>query len=196
MIRDQYDNPPVYVFENGYPDYGELEDYDRINYFYQYVSEMLTAINDDGCNVVGYAIWSLLDNFEWCDGYTWVDFSSFCFGHWTRNEYDFYAFYSQATLRDHQRRLRQCEQNENSKAFHYLVARSSSYTWTSTNSYCQWYTSVRYSSDVHSTNRLIESQYKQPNSSCKVLLLIKCTKIVTNFKWIVTDIGSVPHFKS
>ncbi|XP_046430433.1 myrosinase 1-like [Neodiprion fabricii] len=70
MIRDQYNNPPLYVFENGYSDTGELEDYRRINYYYEYVSEMLTAINDDGCNVVAYTIWSLLDNFEWNAGYT------------------------------------------------------------------------------------------------------------------------------
>lgn len=69
MIRDQYDNPPVFVFENGYSDDGQLDDYDRITYFHRYLSEMLSAINEDGCNVVGYTIWSLLDNFQWWSGY-------------------------------------------------------------------------------------------------------------------------------
>lgn len=69
-IRDDYGNPPVQIFENGYSDTGELNDYDRISYYYEYISDMLTAIKEDGCNVVGYTIWSLMDNYEWSVGYT------------------------------------------------------------------------------------------------------------------------------
>ncbi|XP_046486756.1 myrosinase 1-like [Neodiprion pinetum] len=70
MIRDQYNNPPVWVLENGYPDTGESDDYSRISYYYEYITELLTAFQDDGCNVVRYTIWSLLDEFEWTAGYT------------------------------------------------------------------------------------------------------------------------------
>ncbi|XP_051172499.1 myrosinase 1-like isoform X1 [Leptopilina boulardi] len=68
-IKKEYQNPIVYVTENGYSDRDGLNDYGRMNYYYSYIKQMLLAIKD-GCNVKGYAFWSLLDNFEWEKGYT------------------------------------------------------------------------------------------------------------------------------
>lgn len=45
-------------------------DPERIAYLYAYMKSMLLAIRKDRCNVKGYAVWSLLDNFEWERGYT------------------------------------------------------------------------------------------------------------------------------
>uniref|UniRef100_A0A8D8USJ2 Myrosinase 1 n=1 Tax=Cacopsylla melanoneura TaxID=428564 RepID=A0A8D8USJ2_9HEMI len=81
-IKKEYDNPPVYVTENGYSDDGQLEDDIRVDSYKGYLNALLEAITIDECNVIGYTAWSLLDNFEWIDGYTshfglvQVDFSS------------------------------------------------------------------------------------------------------------------------
>jgi beta-glucosidase len=64
---------PLFVTENGaaYPDTpdGILEDSDRIAYLDQHIGQVLRAA-DAGIDVRGYFLWSLLDNFEWAEGYT------------------------------------------------------------------------------------------------------------------------------
>ncbi|XP_025264883.1 myrosinase 1 isoform X1 [Camponotus floridanus] len=70
-IRKEYDNPPLYVMENGVSDKCcNIFDNSRISYLHSYMQAMLLAIYEDGCNVKGYAVWSILDNFEWLSGYT------------------------------------------------------------------------------------------------------------------------------
>ncbi len=44
-------------------------DKQRINYFKDVLAYVLKA-KDEGVNVNGYFVWSLLDNFEWTEGYT------------------------------------------------------------------------------------------------------------------------------
>ncbi|XP_069685322.1 myrosinase 1-like [Periplaneta americana] len=68
-IRKSYNNVPVLITENGYPDAGEIRDTERCKYLISHLSEILKAL-DDGCNVIGYFHWSLIDNMEWKDGYT------------------------------------------------------------------------------------------------------------------------------
>ena len=58
-------NLPVLVTENG--TYME-EDSRRWNYIQRHIQAMARAMQQ-GVNVVGYCYWSLLDNFEWADGY-------------------------------------------------------------------------------------------------------------------------------
>uniref|UniRef100_A0AAV2L0A3 Cytosolic beta-glucosidase n=1 Tax=Knipowitschia caucasica TaxID=637954 RepID=A0AAV2L0A3_KNICA len=72
FVKSQYGNPTVYVTENGVSEKmqcPELCDEWRIQYFRDYTNEMLKAIKD-GVNVKGYTAWSLLDKFEWDEGFT------------------------------------------------------------------------------------------------------------------------------
>lgn len=71
-FKNTYNNPVVYVTENGFSDTDEvgLNDDGRVRYYREYINEMLKAVNIDGCNVKSYTAWSLMDNFEWARGYS------------------------------------------------------------------------------------------------------------------------------
>lgn len=74
IMRD-YDRPAIEITENGCaynddpgPD-GVIADQRRIDFHRAYLTELARAIQD-GANVRGYYAWSLLDNFEWAEGYS------------------------------------------------------------------------------------------------------------------------------
>ncbi|KAM7250137.1 hypothetical protein ACFE04_022020 [Oxalis oulophora] len=77
-IKQKYGNPLVLITENGMDDGNNpfksvkdaLKDEKRINYYNSYLTNLLAAIKEDGCNVKGYFAWSLLDNWEWAAGYS------------------------------------------------------------------------------------------------------------------------------
>lgn len=62
-----YGNPEIYVTENGYADYYEsnVTDPGRVEYYRNYINEMLKAVKIDNVRVSVYTAWSLMDNFEW-----------------------------------------------------------------------------------------------------------------------------------
>lgn len=70
ILRDRYGAqlPPVMITENGcaYPE--PAADTERIAFHDAHLRELHAAI-DDGADVRGYFVWSLLDNFEWAEGY-------------------------------------------------------------------------------------------------------------------------------
>ncbi|CAB3222974.1 unnamed protein product [Arctia plantaginis] len=80
-IKSLYDNPPVYITENGWSTSGNLLDEDRIHYLRAYLNVLLDAVFE-GADIRGYSVRSLTDSFEWFQGYTEkfglyeVDFSS------------------------------------------------------------------------------------------------------------------------
>ncbi|EXC22071.1 Beta-glucosidase 40 [Morus notabilis] len=77
-IKQKYGNPPVIITENGMDDPNNiliplkqaLKDEKRIKYHNDYLTNLLASIKEDGCNVKGYFVWSLLDNWEWAAGFT------------------------------------------------------------------------------------------------------------------------------
>lgn len=77
----------IYITENGaaFADSvgsdGGVHDAQRITYLEQHLAQVARAI-DDGIAIAGYFVWSLLDNFEWTEGYrprfgiVYVDFET------------------------------------------------------------------------------------------------------------------------
>ncbi|CAG9827049.1 unnamed protein product [Diabrotica balteata] len=72
-IKDQYNNPGVFITENGYPSAAGdmyLDDDRRIHYIQSYLKYIRETMVDDDVSVLGYTAWSLMDNMEWIMGYT------------------------------------------------------------------------------------------------------------------------------
>jgi beta-glucosidase len=78
---------PIIIAENGLtlPDWvsldGKVHDPNRIDYMHRYLKELKRA-SEDGIDIRGYLSWSLMDNFEWGEGYNerfgliYVDFET------------------------------------------------------------------------------------------------------------------------
>jgi len=76
-ISSRYGGIEIRVTENGWGDpdtpedlNGMLNDINRCEYYRDYIGNMSLAVHQDGVNLKGYFAWSLMDNFEWADGYT------------------------------------------------------------------------------------------------------------------------------
>ena len=72
-LRNEYDAPPIYITENGamaddVVEDGAIHDVGRREYIEQHLRAVLDAL-DEGVDVRGYFVWSLMDNFEWSYGY-------------------------------------------------------------------------------------------------------------------------------
>jgi len=89
-ISKRYGNPALYIFENGCPCPNEndvpkdvaIKDTFRVNYLKDYIANLIQAKITDKVNMAGYFVWSMLDNFEWGDGFsvrfglTYVDYNN------------------------------------------------------------------------------------------------------------------------
>ncbi|CAN5740058.1 GH1 family beta-glucosidase [soil metagenome] len=74
-VKADYTGLPIYITENGvaFDDYadpeGEVNDEERVVFLEAHFRAARRAI-EEGVNLAGYFVWSLLDNFEWAEGYS------------------------------------------------------------------------------------------------------------------------------
>jgi beta-glucosidase len=74
-LKREYPQVPLYITENGaaFADrvdpHGHVEDSRRIDYLREHVRAAHRALQG-GVDLRGYFVWSLLDNFEWAEGYS------------------------------------------------------------------------------------------------------------------------------
>ncbi|VVB06655.1 unnamed protein product [Arabis nemorensis] len=71
-LKQSYNNPPIYILENGKPMKHDsmLEDTSRVEYMQGYIGAMLNAIKN-GSDTRGYFVWSMIDVYELLSGYTY-----------------------------------------------------------------------------------------------------------------------------
>ncbi|XP_010438545.1 PREDICTED: beta-glucosidase 9-like isoform X1 [Camelina sativa] len=70
-LKDSYNNPPIYILENGarLESHSMLQDTKRIDFIEGYIGAVLNAIKN-GSDMRGYLIWSMVDLYELLGGYS------------------------------------------------------------------------------------------------------------------------------
>jgi beta-glucosidase len=77
LLRTEYGNPPTVIAENGAaftdtvtqePEGTRVHDPKRVEFLRDYLGALNRAM-DEGADVRGFFTWSLMDNFEWAEGY-------------------------------------------------------------------------------------------------------------------------------
>lgn len=86
LVSDLWKPKSIFISENGCPSddlvvNGQVNDTDRVMFLRNYVANVERAVSE-GYPLDGYFAWSLLDNFEWAEGYSkrfginYVDFNT------------------------------------------------------------------------------------------------------------------------
>nr|Q7XKV5.2 RecName: Full=Beta-glucosidase 11; Short=Os4bglu11; Flags: Precursor [Oryza sativa Japonica Group]CAE05482.2 OSJNBa0022H21.2 [Oryza sativa Japonica Group] len=122
-VKENYGNPTIYITENGVDEVNNktmpleeaLKDDTRIEYYHKHLLALLSAMRD-GANVKGYFAWSLLDNFEWAEGYTvrfGINFVDYDDGmkRYPKNSARWFKKFLQKSNRDGNKRLKRVAYN-------------------------------------------------------------------------------------
>ncbi|GGM13842.1 GH1 family beta-glucosidase [Dactylosporangium sucinum] len=68
-IKRDYGDIPLIITENGMPTTNAIQDQDRITFLRDHLTAAHRAIQE-GVKLESYHVWSLLDNFEWAEGFS------------------------------------------------------------------------------------------------------------------------------
>ncbi|KAL6275270.1 hypothetical protein ACE6H2_018871 [Prunus campanulata] len=120
--KEKYNDPIMYITENGMDEFNNpklsleqaLDDANRIDYYYHHLCYLQAAIKE-GANVQGYFAWSLLDNFEWSEGYTvrfginYIDYDNGLERHSKLSTHWFKSFLKRSSIS--KKKIRRCGNN-------------------------------------------------------------------------------------
>ncbi|CAL8999754.1 unnamed protein product [Prunus brigantina] len=120
--KEKYNDPIMYITENGMDEFNNpklsleqaLDDANRIDYYYRHLCYLQAAIKE-GANVQGYFAWSLLDNFEWSEGYTvrfginYIDYDNGLERHSKLSTHWFKSFLKRSSIS--KKKIRRCGNN-------------------------------------------------------------------------------------
>ncbi|CAH2097409.1 unnamed protein product [Euphydryas editha] len=81
-LKKEYGDIEFLITENGCASSSpDVDDEVRVQYYKEHLEQVLVSINEDKVRVTGYTAWTLMDNYEWTDGYSikfglhYVDFN-------------------------------------------------------------------------------------------------------------------------
>ncbi|KAJ0614800.1 putative glycosidase [Helianthus annuus] len=135
-VKDTYGDPLIYITENGWVDKTDNTktveearvDLERIDYHNKHLQNLRYAISA-GVRVKGYFVWSLMDNFEWDEGYSarfgliYIDFKGGKYTRYPKNSaiwYKHFLGYSNKQKTEKKKNLareRTCKSSEKTTKF-------------------------------------------------------------------------------
>ena len=127
-INNKCTNIPILITENGIAD---KNDKNRASFIIAHIEQVRRAIKD-GINITGYLHWSLIDNYEWQEGYNpegkfgllYIDHKNFDLKRSVTNGAKIYSFIIKESLNSNDEKINNSAITEAKKAFRLFTIRS------------------------------------------------------------------------